>query len=106
MKGVIRLGGQDIKLAKFEELRTNIGMVTQEVQMFAATVRDNLTLFDHEIPDDQILQVLRDLGLYSWYASLPDGLDTRTWVTQIGLVGRPGAAAGVCPRLPQEPRPW
>jgi ABC-type multidrug transport system fused ATPase/permease subunit len=84
-KGVIRLGGQDIKLAKLEELRTNIGMVTQEVQMFAATVRDNLTLFDHEVPDDKILQVLRDLGLYSWYASLPDGLETELGSHKSGL---------------------
>jgi ABC-type multidrug transport system fused ATPase/permease subunit len=85
VKGVIRLGGEDIRLAELEDLRTHIGMVTQDVQMFAATVRDNLTLFDASVPDDRVLQVLRDLGLYSWYSSLPDGLDTELGSHKAGL---------------------
>jgi ABC-type multidrug transport system fused ATPase/permease subunit len=84
-KGVIRLGGKDIKLAQLDDLRGHIGMVTQDVQMFAATVRDNLTLFDHDVPDDRILQVLRDLGMYSWFSGLPDGLDTELGVNKSGL---------------------
>jgi ABC-type multidrug transport system fused ATPase/permease subunit len=51
-------------------------MVTQNIQLFNASVRDNLTFFDRNIPDERILQVLRDLGLWAWYTSLPEGLDT------------------------------
>lgn len=58
------------------ELRQRVGMVTQNIQLFHATVRDNLTFFDEEIPDETILRVIHDLGLGDWYASLPDGLDT------------------------------
>lgn len=75
-RGMIRLGGQDIRNAALSDLRRHIGMVTQDVQLFQASVRDNLTLFDRSIDDKHILQVLRDLGLYGWYQSLPDGLDT------------------------------
>jgi ATP-binding cassette, subfamily B, bacterial len=46
------------------------------VQLFNATLRDNLTLFDKRIPDDRILAVLDDLGLGAWYRSLGAGLDT------------------------------
>ncbi len=74
--GTIRLGGEDIRDAKLSDLRQHIGMVTQDVQLFEATVRDNLTLFDNSIPDERILEVLRELGMYSWYAALPTGLDT------------------------------
>ena len=58
------------------DLRQNIGMVTQDVQLFRATVRDNLTFFDKSIPDKSILDVIEDLGLWEWYANLSDGLDT------------------------------
>ncbi len=52
-------------------------MVTPNVQLFDATIRDNLTLFDRRISDEQIMQVIDELGLRSWYTSLSDGLDTR-----------------------------
>ncbi len=51
-------------------------MVTQDVQLFHATVRDNLTLFNKQIPDEKVLHVLQDLGLWEWYSSLPNGLTT------------------------------
>ena len=75
-EGVIRVGGHDIRMARLDDLRAHIGMVTQEVQLFQASVRDNLTLFDRTVPDGRILQVIEELGLYRWYASLPHGLDT------------------------------
>ena len=50
--------------------------MTQDVQLFHATLRDNLTLFDERIADQEIEATLRDLGLGAWYAALPDGLDT------------------------------
>jgi ATP-binding cassette subfamily B protein len=61
----------DVRDAAPEELHRRIGMVTQEVQLFRATVRDNLTLFDPSIPDGRILEALERLGLSAWLARLP-----------------------------------
>ena len=66
----------DLREARQAELRRHIGLVTQEVQLFHASVRDNLTLFDSSISDAQILAVLDDLGLTTWLDSLPGGLDS------------------------------
>jgi ATP-binding cassette subfamily B protein/ATP-binding cassette subfamily C protein len=74
--GIIRLGDIDIRAARLAELRQRVGMVTQDVQLFHATVRDNLTFFDKSISDERILQVIQELGLWAWYRSLPQGLDT------------------------------
>ncbi|MBI3911185.1 MAG: ABC transporter ATP-binding protein [Armatimonadetes bacterium] len=74
--GVIRLGSVDIRAARLAHLRQRVGMVTQDVQLFRGTVRDNLALFDRSVSDDQILQVLQQLGLWEWYRSLSQGLDT------------------------------
>jgi ATP-binding cassette subfamily B protein len=66
----------DVRQVPLFHLRHRVGMVTQNIQLFNASVRDNLTFFDRDIPDERILQVLRDLGLWTWYESLPEGLDT------------------------------
>ena len=74
--GQIRIGDKSIDRIQLADLRDRIGMVTQDVQLFNATVRENLTLFDASIPDDRILSVIAELGLSEWYQSLPNGLDT------------------------------
>jgi ABC-type multidrug transport system fused ATPase/permease subunit len=51
-------------------------MVTQEVQLFHATVRDNLTFFDETITDERLSAVADQLGLADWLRVLPAGLDT------------------------------
>ena len=75
--GHIRVGGKPIEKILLDDLRNQIGMVTQDVQLFNATVRDNLTLFDTEIADDRILSVIAELGLLEWYGSLPNGLSSK-----------------------------
>lgn len=75
-QGQIYVGGKPIAEIQLEALRSQIGMVTQDVQLFNASVRENLTLFDFEIPDARILSVIEELELSEWYKSLPKGLDT------------------------------
>ena len=74
--GRILLGGHELPQARRSDLRHMIGMVTQDVQLFHATVRDNLTLFDKSIEDTRILHALEILGLLPWYETLAEGLDT------------------------------
>ncbi len=75
----------DIRDLPLNVLRSKVGMVTQDVQLFHATVRDNLTFFDPTISDEQILAVIEDLGLRDWYVSLPKGLDTELQSGNAGL---------------------
>jgi ATP-binding cassette, subfamily B, bacterial len=74
--GVVRLGGTDLRSVRLDAVRSRIGLVTQEVNVFNASVRDNLTLFDNTVPDDRIRAVLDTLGLAMWLQELPNGLDT------------------------------
>jgi ABC-type multidrug transport system fused ATPase/permease subunit len=75
-QGAVRIGGVDVREIPTAELRRRVGVVTQDVQLFAASVRDNLTLFDDSVPDERIMAVLADLGLLDWFFSLPHGLET------------------------------
>src|SRR6185312_7768428 len=83
--GVIRLGGVDPRLVSLAAVRSRIGLVTQEVHLFNASVRDNLTLFDDGVSDTRIIAVLDTLGLTDWLRELPDGLDTRLGSGGVGL---------------------
>ena len=80
--GAITLDGTDLRAVGLGELRRHVGLVTQDVQLFAATVRDNLTLFANYDParpaiaDTEIVAALETLGLGSWLRGLSDGLDT------------------------------
>jgi ATP-binding cassette subfamily B protein len=74
--GCVYLGGVPIHAAKLADLYQRVGLVTQEVQLFQSTVRDNLTLFDRSIDDGRILRIIEEFQLSSWFRSLPAGLDT------------------------------
>src|SRR5204862_1482854 len=74
--GAVRVGGADVRELRRHDLRERVALVTQEVHVLRASVRDNLTLFDATIDDDRIVDALHRLGLGEWYERLPDGLDT------------------------------
>lgn len=87
-EGAIRLGDTDIRDVALRDLRHRIGIVTQDVQIFHATLRVNLAFFDSTIPDAAIVDALEEVGLGEWYRSLPDGLDT------VLAAGHGGLSAG------------
>ncbi len=74
--GTIKIGGHDLKNYQLESLRTGIALVTQDVQLFQASLCDNLTFFDPQISDAKLLEALHTLGLEDWFAALPNGLET------------------------------
>jgi len=74
--GTVRLGGVDLRAVRLAAVRARIGLVTQEVHFFDASVRDNLTIFDDRVPDERIVEVLETVGLGAWLRRLPDGLAT------------------------------
>jgi ABC-type multidrug transport system fused ATPase/permease subunit len=84
VQGSIVLGGAPLPAVAIPDLRRRVGMVTQEVQLFRASVRDNLTFFDPSVPDARIWEVLFMLGLGDWIASFERGLDT---VLETGSAG-------------------
>ncbi|HMP41267.1 MAG TPA: ABC transporter ATP-binding protein, partial [Roseiflexaceae bacterium] len=83
--GRIRLGGHLLADLALDNVRARIGMVTQEVQIFQASVRDNLTLFNDRIDDQRIFTALDELGLRAWVESLPAGLATNLGAGGMGL---------------------
>ncbi len=75
--GSLRLGGVDVRDTTQVHLRHRVAVVTQEVQILRATLRDNLTLLGTvQVDDEDLRRALGDVGLGRWLDSLPAGLDT------------------------------
>ena len=76
-EGVVTVGGHAVANVGLSDLRRAVRMVPQEVQLFRATIRENVRLFDTTIEDESIHAALNALGLEEWISSLPRGLDTQ-----------------------------
>lgn len=74
--GHVCLDGLELRKVKLLNLTQRVGLVPQEVQIFQATVRDNLTFFDRSIGDEKILSIIDEFELSMWFHSLPFGLDS------------------------------
>jgi len=83
--GRVLVGGVPTWDIELPELRQRVAMVTQDVQLFRATVRDNLTFFDPSVPDERLVEVIHRLELDEWLGSLPNGLDTMLESGSAGL---------------------
>lgn len=80
--GVVSLGTgpgdwHDISTVSFADLRRHVLMVPQEGFLFDATLRENLLYGRQDATDRQLVDVFDELELTDWFASLPNGLDTR-----------------------------
>ena len=81
--GRVTVGGVDLRQVDPSAMRRLVGVVTQDVQLFQATVQENLTFFRPDITPDDILAALDAVGLGEWIRQI--GLDTRLGAGGEGL---------------------
>lgn len=74
--GGISIDGHDIRSLKLESLRKSIGIVQQDVFLFAGTIRENIVYGRLGARDSDIMEAARRARLEEFIASLPNGLDT------------------------------
>ncbi|WP_434756432.1 ABC transporter ATP-binding protein [Paenibacillus amylolyticus] len=84
-RGKIELNSVNITSIDEQALLNKIAYVTQHVQLFQGTIRENITYFDESYSDQELTEVIRSLGIGSWYERLPNGLDTKIGNSGDGL---------------------
>jgi ATP-binding cassette subfamily C protein LapB len=85
--GRVSVDGVDLQQIEPAELRSRLGYVSQEAQLFLGSLRDNLVLSDSWISDARIIEVLQKLDMYNVVASHPRGLDMPLTEAGGGLSG-------------------
>ncbi len=83
-QGTIFIEGKEYRSVTPQQLRTNIAMVPQQVNLFSGTIRENLLLADPNANDEKLKEALSEAGLGSFLKTIPKGLDSD--------VGNAGAA--------------
>ena len=73
--GEILFNGLDIREWKIEELRSHIGLVMQDVFIFAGSIAENISLGDTKIPREVLKEVSRQANAYHYIMRLSDGFD-------------------------------
>ena len=74
--GAVLVDGVDIRSVTQESLRKNIGLIQQDVFMFAGTVRDNIRYGRPDATDEEIVEAAIRAEIHSEIMELPDGYDT------------------------------
>ncbi len=75
-EGQIKIGGHDLREYRADDVRQMMGVVSQQVHLFNATVQDNLLLANPDATDEQIRAVCRQAQLHDFIETLPLGYDT------------------------------
>lgn len=73
--GKILIDGHSISDIELINLRNNIGVVLQDVFLFADSIHNNITLFDTSIERNEVVKCAKEIGAHDFIISLPNGYD-------------------------------
>ncbi len=74
--GAIRIDGQDVRQVTQESLRQNVGVVQQDVFLFADTVRENIRYGRPDATDEEVEAAAKRAEIYDDILAMPQGFDT------------------------------
>jgi ATP-binding cassette, subfamily B, multidrug efflux pump len=74
-EGSIRIDDVNINDYKLDALRSNIGVVLQDVFLFSGSVMDNITLRNSDIPKERVTAAAKMIGMHDFIEQLPGGYD-------------------------------
>ena len=74
--GRITIDGKDVRTLTLKSLRSQIGMVQQDVYLFSGTIRENIAYGKPGASDEEIIEAARRANIHDFISELPDGYDT------------------------------
>ena len=74
--GRITIDGRDVRTMTLKSLRTQIGMVQQDVYLFSGTIRENIAYGKPGATMEEIIEAARRANIHDFIEELPDGYDT------------------------------
>lgn len=75
-EGSVKLDGNDVRDIKLKSLRDNIGIVQQDVYLFAGTVFENIRYGKPDATREKVIEAAKNANAHEFIMSLPDGYDT------------------------------
>ena len=75
-EGSVLVDGTDIRDIKLDDLRNNIGIVQQDVYLFAGTIMENIRYGKPDATDEEVIMAARNANAHEFIMAFPDGYDT------------------------------
>ena len=85
--GAVRIDGRDIRDVTIKSLRDSVGIVQQDVYLFAGTVKDNIRYGRPEATDEEIVEAAKNANAHDFIMELPEGYNTNVGQRGVKLSG-------------------
>jgi ATP-binding cassette subfamily B protein len=102
--GSVLVGGMNIRELDPEELRRNVGIVSQETFLFSETVRDNITFGNPDARVEEVERAAKTAGIHDQILAFPEGYDTMVGEWGITLSGGQKQRVAIARALVKDPK--
>lgn len=103
-EGEIRIDGVPVRKIAIQDLRKNIGIVSQEIYLFAGTVADNIRYARPEASEEEVIAAAKAAAAHEFILRLPDGYETRVGVGGQDLSGGERQRISIARAILQNPK--
>ena len=101
--GEILVDGVNIKDIATEDLRRNIGIVSQETYLFIGTIADNIRYARPDAPMEEVIEAAKSANAHEFITKLPDGYDTKIGEGAMSLSGGERQRISIARAIIQKP---
>jgi ABC-type multidrug transport system fused ATPase/permease subunit len=102
--GSVRIDGIDVRDVKLRSLRSNIGIVSQDIFLFSATIKENITYGRRDTPPEEIIRAAKISNVDEFVAKFPDEYDTLVGERGITLSGGQRQRIAIARTLVTDPK--
>ncbi len=103
-EGAVLIDGHDVRDVTIDSLRSQIGLVLQETNLFTGTIRDNIAFGRPEATDEQVIEAAQAAAAHDFIMSFPDGYNTRVGERGVTLSGGQKQRVAIARALLLDPR--
>ncbi|MBW3467691.1 ABC transporter ATP-binding protein [Arthrospiribacter ruber] len=87
LKGEVKVDGKPVNDWNLKQLRSNIGIVPQEVLLFGGSIRENIAYAKPDATEEEIIEAAKKANAWQFISQFPEGLDTKVGERGIKLSG-------------------
>lgn len=103
-QGAVLIDGHDVRDVTIDSLRSQIGLVLQETNLFTGSIRDNIAFGRPEATDEQVIEAAKAAAAHDFIMSTPDGYATRVGERGVTLSGGQKQRVAIARALLLDPR--